>query len=480
MHLPDDLYQYQKEDYQRILNTEGNVCLFSSMGTGKTPVALAVSQLGNFGKTLIVSPKTIQLEWARQIKDWCGIEASVAGRYPDLKLTPIFNEMRGLKEESPFFIINYETFRVKRHLEVLKCLPFDLVLLDEAHKIRNPKAKMTKGLMEFLNTVDAQKIVAITGSPIINNPADLHTVLCIVKPQDFSIKGRNLFIERYCYYRHTRYGIKILGTRNMELLKEITAPYTIRRTKKEVLPFLPDKYVRRVMLNMNGDQKKLYDKIEAGLFILLDSGEPLHAPSVLGELMRLRQLNLDPHILGISAESSKTEFIKDVVEESSGKVVIFSCFESYVRYLSQVVFSDVKHVVITGQVKMEDRAKAVKSFQEDDSVKLALGTIQSMGEGITLTAASDVILADRWWNPAINSQAVDRLHRISQRNAVQIIIPVNENTVDQSLDTILEMKEKLSSAYLGDTNVIEEVLDDLRRNKREEVHDEYSYMRGAR
>jgi len=304
----------------------------------------------------------------------------------------------------------------------------------------------------------------MTGSPIVNNPADLHTLLCMVKPEVYGKWNRMDFINSYCYYNHTRYGIKVTGVRNMELLRERTKPFTIRRTKKEVLPYLPEKYYRKVLLEMNGEQKKLYDQMEEELFILLDSGEPLWAPSVLAQLTRLRQLNLEPRILGISAPSVKTDFLLSLIEDTDEKLVVYSTFASYIMFLHYIV--NVPHIIITGDTPVDERMTLVKQFQEDDSIKLALGTVQCMGEGLTLTASSNVVICDKWWTPTVQAQAEDRLHRIGQRNAVQVIIPTVENSIDHSMDKVLEGKKRMSQEYLSDRDIMKEVVDDLRQTRR--------------
>lgn len=486
MDLPEDLYTYQKEDYQKILGDDDNWLLLSEMGTGKTPIALAVSELGTWpGKTLIVCPKTLQLEWARQIKEWCGIEPSVAKRSAYKKLQTLFDEYFTGKH-SPYFITNYETFRVERHLDILRGYPFGLIIMDEGHQLRNIRTKQTKGMMDFLASQRDTKRIVLTGSPIVNNPADLHTLLCIVRPDVYSTRQRQQFIDQYCYYRRRRGGgVKVLGVRNMEGLRRETEDFTIRRSKNEVLPFLPEKYYRRVILEMDDDQRASYDAMRKDLMVLLDSGEPVWAASVLAQLTRLRQLNLDPGVLSVSASSSKTDFVLEFMEEMGigngddvyddngdpRKLVIFSCFETYVSLLSQKLRArGINHVVISGKVPNDERAKAVELFQNDPSVQVVLGTVQTMGVGVTLTAASNCVFMDRWWNPAINNQAIDRLHRIGQTNAVQVILPINDKSIDDSLDKILTEKSKLSKEYLDDNEVMKEVVDDMREQFRMEDH----------
>jgi len=193
------------------------------------------------------------------------------------------------------------------------------------------------------------------------------------------------------------------------------------------------------------------------LRVLLDTGEPLWSTNVLSQLTRLRQINLDPRILGVTASSAKTEFLIDTIESTDGKLVIFSCFEKYIYFL-HLLFKDTPHSMITGKVNPNDRQEEVRKFQEDPEVKLCLGTIQSMGEGVTLTSASNLVIVDRWWNQPSNTQAEDRLHRIGQKNAVQIILPVVNDSIDSLLDEILERKNEASGAFYQEGDVRRTIL----------------------
>jgi SNF2 family DNA or RNA helicase len=280
------------------------------------------------------------------------------------------------------------------------------------------------------------------------------------------MKNWHYFMDRYCYWTMGKYGTYQYGSRRIDELREITKPFTIKRTKKEVLPYLPEKYFRRVVLEMPPDQRKLYDQMEKDLKILLDSGEPLWAQGVLALLTRLRQINIDPKIVGVESGSAKTDFLVDLIESMDEKLVVFSCFERYIHLLS-LMYPDA--LVVTGEVKPDERAKRVKEFQEDPSKKLFFGTIQTAGEGITLTAASTVVMMDRWWNEPSNSQATDRLHRIGQVSAVEIIIPINENSVDESLDEILQRKGSAMQEFLPERDVTRLVVDDRRQRNEPRV-----------
>lgn len=467
MDLPNDLFEYQKEDLNRLLSMKEGFLNLSEMGTGKTPVALGLSKLGNFKKTLVVCPKTLRWEWARQINDWCGFEPTVSSKSSTRRLDALADEFMGNSPENPFFIVNYETFRTERHRELLNIINFDLVVLDEAHKVRKPTTAQFKGLKEFLDVHDQSRVLAMTGSPIVNSPDDLFSLLALTRPNEFPLRNRNEFIREHCYVIPRRYGMKVIGVRDPVKLQAIIKSFSIQRMKKEVLPFLPDKYYRVVNLEMDPEQREAYDRARDELLIELDNGETIKSPSVLALLTRLRQLNLDPRMLGLTRPSTKTDFLVELLDElGDQKLVVFSTFEIYINLLSRdLTTAHIPHVVITGKTPTEDRMVNVKKFQEDPNIKIILGTMQTMGEGITLTAASNVILMDRWWSPTVNDQAVDRLHRIGQKNSVQVVLPLIKDSIDQSMDRILKGKYQFILDALGQPfpyEVMEGVLDDIR------------------
>jgi len=458
--LTSDLYDYQAVDATKMLSA-GNWLNFSEMGTGKTPEALAVVEMGNFLCPLIVCPSSLRFEWTRQIDDWTGQKAALPNSNTYTRLEPL---VRSFLEGVKYKIINYEVLRSDDNLEVLNQIPFDVLIFDEVHKLRNPKTQVVKGAWKFLDAHPTAKVIAMSGSPIMNYPNDLYVPLSLVQVDKYPRTHRDWlrFSQHYCLWTSGQHGRYIYGVRYMDYLKKETEPFSIRRTKKEVLPFLPDKYYRRVILEMDKDQRDLYTQMETELLILLDSGESLWSPDARSKITRLRQLNLDPKILGVSASSAKTDFLVDLVESTNEKVVIFSCFERYI-YLLSLLLQQYNPVVISGTISPQDRQLAVSKFQEQDDVRICLGTIQSMGEGVTLTAASNVVLVDRWWNEPTNQQAVDRLHRIGQKNAVQVIYPVCEDSVDTLLDEILARKSGALHRFLDETQVTNAIVEEIRR-----------------
>ncbi len=464
--IPQSLYSYQVQDVDRIRKAGQNFLILSEMGVGKTPEVISVVEMEKFKRVLVLCPKSLRLEWGRQIVQWTGIEPIICRRGSSKRLDPLFESIQNGGSKSPYFILNYDTFRIDRHIDILKLISWDCIVMDEVHHLRNPETKATVGVKKFLESQKQALVLPMTGSPVVNSPLDMYTILSLIKPVLYTRANRIEFLDKYTYWSPRRNRPKILGVRRERMAEfhKSMEPFSVRRLKEDVLPFLPAKTRRVVLLDMEDEQAELYRKMATDLVLMLDEGESISAPSVLALLIRLRQLNLDPAILGIDAPSSKTEFLLDLIKDGPSKLVVFSTFERYIRYISRILERmGIQHVSITGKTGADQIARNVQTFQNDPHCQVALGTIKVMGEGITLTAASDVVLMDRWWTPTANNQAVDRLHRPGQHSPVQIILPTNSKSIDQSLDAILEGKAGITDSLLNEASIMQEVTDDLRR-----------------
>ena len=476
-HIPNDLFEHQKEDVRQILRSDKNFLVLSEMGVGKTPEAITVAMAIKAKNVLVLLPKSLRLEWKRQIEQWTGVTPVICHRGSSRRINPLFEEKyepeRQGKKVSPFFVLNYDSFRLERITEIINQFPWDMVIMDEVHHCRNAETKTTRGLLKFFQENKKAKVLMMSGSPIVNNPLDIYTMLMMQNSDRYNRKNRFEFLNTYAYWTPYRSKPKIFGTKNEDQFRREIAPFTIRRKKEEVLKYLPDKYTRVATLEMDEEQREVYDKMASELVVMLDDGEEFNAPGVLALLTRLRQLNLDPRLIGLSRPSSKTEFLLEMVDDfaESGeggtprKLVVFSTFAMYVELIGKELDKmGISHVDFTGKTHADKIGEQVKAFQEDPSIQVALGTIKVMGEGITLTAASDVVLMDRWWTPAANNQAIDRLHRPGQENAVQVILPTNERSIDQTLDEILNAKQQMMDSLLQEGSIMEEFMESFRRS----------------
>ena len=468
--IPNSLFQHQKDDITQVLQTDKNFLILSEMGVGKTPEAISIAMLSGAKNVLVLLPKALRLEWARQIKQWTGIDPIVCHKSSSKRLDPLIKDRYGPTKSdtpNPFFILNYDSMRKDEYNGLLSALPWDLIIMDEVHHLRNQDTKSTKKILEFLESQRKARIILMTGSPIVNSPLDFYTLLMMIDPVRYTIKNRFEWLNHYTYWTPMRNKPKIYGTRNTDGFKKEISTFSVQRKKEEVLKYLPEKLVRVATLEMEDDQQDVYNQMADGLCVMLDDGDTFSAPGVLSLLTRLRQINLDPRLVNMNKSSSKTEFILDLVKEDrTQKLVIFSTFASYVDLLSEDLKAiGIQHVTFTGKTPPDKVAEQVKQSQEDPEMQVALGTIKVMGEGITLTAASNVVLMDRWWTPSANNQAIDRLHRPGQENSVNVILPSNDGSMDQVLDRILNEKAGITSALMDD-NVMEEFVDSFRNTHR--------------
>ena len=213
---------------------------------------------------------------------------------------------------------------------------------------------------------------------------------------------------------------------------------------------------------MNTKQLKLYKDLERDLWAYLETGESITAPNGLALTMKLRQVSLDPKLLGVDIPSPKTTLVKEMIEDivSSGKkVVVFSWFASYLESLSQEL-KNVKWELISGQAGSElQRREARLRFQEGDS-QVMLGSITTM-IGIDLTSADICIFTDRFWVPNTNFQAEDRLHRVGQKGNVLVMDLVMEDSIDQDMRTVLMRK----SAAFNETIAIQRTVELMKERR---------------
>ena len=473
--IPEDLFEHQKEDVRQMLQSPKNYLVLSEMGVGKTPEAISVAMGMKAQDVLVLVPKSLRLEWGRQIEQWTGVKPVVCHRGSSRSLNPLFEEKvipwRDGKDVSPFFILNYDSFRKQDHKDLITGYPWDLIIMDEVHHLRNSDTKTTRQVLSFLEEMKDTRVIMMTGSPIVNSPLDFYTFLRMQNQVRYSAKNRIEFLNQYAYWQPYRSKPKIFGTKNEAQFRREIAPFTIRRKKEDVLKFLPEKYERLADLEMDDDQREVYTKMASELVVMLDDGEEFNAPGVLALLQRLRQINLDPRLIGMDRSSSKTEFLLEMVEDFADggdngaprKLVVFTTYATYVELLSKEFDKlGVKYVAFSGKTPDDKIAPQVKAFQEDPEIQVAIGTIKVMGEGITLTAASDVVLMDRWWTPAANNQAIDRLHRPGQENAVQIILPSNDKSIDQTLDDILNSKKAMTDSLLSEGSIMADFMDSFR------------------
>ncbi len=451
--LKEILFPFQAED-SLFLSKKQRAIIGSEMGTGKTEIFLQVCEETNAKRVLVICPKTLVLEWKARIALRLGEDASVPKG-----LETGQNKFRLDLElfRTRFLVINYEMLRKESYRNILKVVPWDIIGFDEAHRLKNPKAKQSIGAYDL--TEESQRIYLLTGTPFLNYPNELWSLLHLLFPQEY--RDYWSFTKEYCVTMPSPWGPHIVGVKKETLpeLRRTLEKFMVRREKIDVLKDLPPKSYRSIPVQLGPGQRKAYMSMEEELVVELESGTNLFAPSTLAKITRLRQLSLEPAMIAVPTASAKTEALLSVLDdvlEQGRKVVIYSTFKKFI-YLIDELLVKVGHVVIHGDVSAEDRLARRIAFQNDPEIKVMLMTIE-VAIGIDLTAADICIFANLFWTPAINRQAEDRLHRIGQLGNVEIIELYAEDTIDDDLHKIHRRKDVAFSHTISIQRTIQSMM----------------------
>ncbi len=455
--LPKFLRHYQAHGVQWLANLRKHAChglLADEMGLGKT---LQVLTLLHFhaveGKNnLIVCPASVVPVWQSEAERW----------YPKLR-TAILRSGENFavtEGEAPkLWIASYTQLR--RHKHLLDEAEFGYAVLDEAQQIKNPDAKVTQACC----AIRAECRIALTGTPLENRLLDLWTIFRFLMPGLLGTRRR--FEDAVASEDHGRRA-EFEG----RLRKQI-APFVLRRQKDKVGKDLPPKVEMDLICPITELQRQTYEGLLAKgrdeLGDDLQQAMQKQAMSFFSLLTRLRQACCDPGLIpGVEADlaqSGKIQTLLIHLEEAlqgggARKVVIFSQFVQLLKRLKpliQTAFPKVAMLELTGQTK--DRMKPVRTFQEQEGPAVILVSLRAGGTGITLHAADYVFLLDPWWNPAVESQAVDRVHRIGQDRRVFVYRMITQGTIEERIQHLKREKRELFENTLGNLGSAKDLKD---------------------
>jgi len=474
------LYKFQAEDAD-FLEDRKSVLLAWEMGTGKTYAAVELDLRHRLEReqgglppapTLVVAPlSTLTTTWEYHFKELTDLKIFVI----DPKDRPAF--IRAVLDPAqPFdvFICHWEALRLLVKEEKFRRHIWGHVIADEVHRAKSRKSQQSRALRKYVRAIFR---TGLSGTPVTNKPYDLWAILNWMYPKTYKSFWR--FYNEYCdfeiQYPHGYH--KFLGPKNEEqLLKEIEPFYRRHLKQKQccdnhpqgVQPDLPDKYYTDIWVELTPKQRTAYDQMRRDMIAWLeeqDETKPLVAPVAIAQLVRLQQFAVayasihydttegTTSRVQLTEPSSKLDVLLQIIEDNEGEqIVVFSQFKQLINLAAERLRrAEVSFVTITGDVPASKRPAAIDSFQRGDS-QIFLGTIGAGGEGITLTAASTVIFLDRDWSPAKNSQAEDRLHRIGQTNAVQVIDIMARDTIDHGKRQKLIIKREWIRRILGDVS----------------------------
>ena len=428
------------------------------LGKSKQVIDIAVARKVMYGYRfclIVCGVNTLKWNWVNEIHTHSKEDAYILGqrrkgtkirigstkdKLEDLKL------MYDIKEPHPYFIItNVESFRDKNIADTISDLCkkgiIGMCAADEMHKMKNPTSQQTKGFLKCLPYCR----IGMTGTPLMNSPMDLYVIL---KWLGYESHAFYSFKQHYCVMGGYG-GYEIVGYKNLDQLTAQVREIMLRRLKSEVLD-LPEKIYVDDIVEMDGKQAVMYKEVEAGLKADYINGD-IDLTNPLSALIRLRQTTGYPGILSDEiTESAKLDRMEEIVENcisNDEKVIIFSNWTQ----MTSVIFDKVAKYgcgVITGETADSNRQAIVNKFQSDDTLKVIVGTIGAMGTGLTLTAATTVIFVDEPWNKALFDQAVDRAHRIGQKNNITIYSIMCKDTIDERIHNLIYKKGAMSDAII--------------------------------
>jgi len=394
------------------------------MGLGKTITALAAVHQEQAYPALVICPAVVVGNWKREAETWL----------PDKQVQIIKNGKDAIDPRADIVIASYD---LAAKAAGGSGGHFKQVICDEAHYLKNHKAKRTEAVVAIAKA--SPRRLLLSGTPITNKPKDLFSQLEII---DVAGRGNPLggfmsFATRYCGGRQGRFGFEADGATNIEELNErLRHGVYLRRDKKQVLTELPEKQRQYIPVGIPAETRKRLREIEAEY--KLDAKH--NAPGAA-----LKAMTNEMTTVGLGKIEAATAFMEDFAEEGK-KLIIFSNLKEVQQgLLAKAKELGVPTVHILGEDSSEKREQAVRQFQENPNVKFAVCSLKAAGVGITLTAASDVLMVEQDWTPANLDQAEDRAHRMGQKNAVNVTYLVVEGTLDDTLRDVIESKRKIAA-----------------------------------
>lgn len=439
-----------------------NTLIGDDMGLGKTIQALGVMNADpSIHHVLIVSPLSVAINWQREAAKWLTRPHSVG--IATAKKLP----------ETDIVICHWGI--VAKHATAIRARAWDMVVLDESHYAKNPKAARTKVVMgdrqAGIPPLMAKRQLALTGTPIPNRPVELYPIAKWLNPGEFG--NWKHFVTRYCDAYQSRFGWDVSGASNLDELQEkLRASVMIRRLKKDVLKELPPK-IRQVVV-IGADTSDLKKALKAEQAVTTQAEKSLTAAQVAVELgktqsedayqsavAKLRQastavfteMSQVRHATALAKVPQVLSHVQDVLAEDGAKVVLFAHHRDVVASLKTGLEAGtadspgVKVVEVMGGMAGPKRQDAIDAFQNDVETRVFVATIDAAKEGITLTASHTAVFAELDWVPGNLSQAEDRIHRIGQRDACLIQHVLLDGSIDAKMaQTIMHKQEVIDQA----------------------------------
>ena len=415
--------------------------LADDMGLGKTHQIMGLLCLMRerrpAGNVLVVCPRGVLEHWDTLLETYA----------PDIPVVVFHGPSRsleGLDRGGQLVLTTYDL--LLRATAELCPRDWEIAVYDEAQRIKNPRTKAARAARK----VEARFRVALTGTPLENRLLELWSVVDLILPG--YLGSEREFRSSYRNPTHHQ----------LHRLRQRLSALTLRRVKEQVLSDLPDKVEDLRYCRLVPEQQEIYRSIHtqqarAIVEMLRDPSRDVPYMHIFAMLTRLKQICDHPSLVAsgpaTADRSGKLEVFEQILEEAldgDHQVVVFSQYVKMIDLLSRFLDRhDIPHLVLTGATR--DRSKIVRRFNSEQHERVLLASLLAGGVGIDLTGASIVIHYDRWWNPAKEDQATDRVHRLGQRRFVQVFKLITRDTVEERIDELIRSKTRLMDEVVAPT-----------------------------
>jgi SWI/SNF-related matrix-associated actin-dependent regulator 1 of chromatin subfamily A len=437
--------EHQKEAIQKLVENKKFI-LADDMGLAKTGSSIIAALETGVKKIMIICPATLKINWMREI-----------GIYTDRSV--FISEGKQFSTDSDFVIINYDILKnfhdpKNREESLILKSNFDLVIIDEAHAAKNGQAQRTKLINDLVK--DIGRLWLLTGTPMTSRPIDYYNLLNLVDSP--VAKNWLAYVVRYCSGYQFKVGNRkvwnVMGSSNLEELRDRTSSTILRRLKENVLD-LPEKIITPVYLNL---KSKEYENVMGEYYDWYDKN-PEESKSLTVQFTKLTKVR---QIIANEKVKETIEIAENIIEQGK-KVIIFCNFTESLNTIKEH-FGKIA-VKLDGSMSQKERQFSVDEFQNNEKIKVFVGNIRAAGTGITLTAAEVAIMNDLSFLPSDHAQAEDRSYRYGQKNNVLVYYPIYQNSIEAIIYDIINAKKKVIATVMGDnqdtTEAAEEILNKI-------------------
>ncbi|MBW4455197.1 MAG: DEAD/DEAH box helicase [Nostoc indistinguendum CM1-VF10] len=427
-------------------------CLADDMGLGKTVQFIAFllhlkEQYTLENPTLLVCPTSVLGNWEREVNKFA----------PSLKILQYHGDKRPkgkafLEAVKKHDLIVTSYSLLHRDIKSLQSVSWQIIVLDEAQNVKNPEAKQSKAVREL----EATFRIALTGTPVENRLQELWSILDFLNP---GYLGNKQFFQRRFAMPIEKYG----DTASLTQLRSLVQPFILRRLKsdRDIIQDLPDKQEMTVFCGLTGEQAALYQQVVEQSLVEIESAEGLQRRGmILALLIKLKQICNHPaqYLKQATLEqhnSAKLLRLEEMLEEvlaESDRALIFTQFAEWGKLLKPYLEKQLGREIffLYGSTSKKQREEMIDRFQHDpQGPPIMILSLKAGGVGLNLTRANHVFHFDRWWNPAVENQATDRVFRIGQTRNVQVHKFVCTGTLEEKIHDMIESKKQLAEQVVG-------------------------------